>query len=124
MSATRKRSGAPNPPPTAKRPGSAAAERSASPFSDGSASPDFGEDAASPELSVAFANAVPPELVELVDVLPTIAELAGVALPSNETFDGVSLVPLLSGGSASWVKQAAFSQYPRRVLPKDPAELL
>jgi iduronate 2-sulfatase len=63
-------------------------------------------------------------LVELVDVLPTIAALAGVALPANETFDGASMVPLLKaalgGGTslaaAGWIdKAAAFSQYPRRV---------
>ena len=31
-------------------------------------------------------------LVELVDLLPSIAELAGVVLPADETFDGVSFV--------------------------------
>lgn len=84
-------------------------------------------------------------LVELVDVLPTIAALAGVPLPPNEAFDGVSMLPLLghalgpqppvvevadvdmgrtSVGSAfncggprceGSTKAAAFSQYPRRV---------
>ena len=66
-------------------------------------------------------------LVELVDILPTAAALAGVSLPPAETFDGVSLVPLLngsdsggggdSGGGSEWwaPKPAAFSQYPRRV---------
>jgi len=84
--------------------------------------------------------------VELVDVLPTIAELAGVPLPAGESFDGVSMVPLLSGGPPQppppppppspppsppplalplvppyhWApKTAAFTQYPRKV--KDPA---
>ena len=32
-------------------------------------------------------------LVELVDVYPTIAELAGVPVPSSEGIDGVSLAP-------------------------------
>jgi iduronate 2-sulfatase len=63
------------------------------------------------------------ELVELVDLLPTIAELASVSLPPDETFDGVSLVPLLTEGGrsmATWRdKPAAYSQYPRRVT--DPA---
>lgn len=59
-------------------------------------------------------------LVELVDLLPTIADLAGIPLPSNETFDGVSLVPLLQQ-TVSTVKDAAFSQYPRRV--KDPKRM-
>ena len=55
-------------------------------------------------------------LVELVDMMPTIAELAGVPLPTGETpLDGVSLVPLLSGGGGGTVvKDAAYSQYPRR----------
>jgi len=58
-------------------------------------------------------------LVELVDVLPTIAELAGIPLPPDETFDGVSLMPLLqpSGSLRPSVstKSAVFSQYPRKV---------
>ena len=87
-----------------------------------------------------------PALVELVDIAPTLAELAGAPLPSNESFDGVSLVPLLLGaaealgesGSAlvdekaaaatsarsaatTVVKNATFSQYPR--APQNPDEL-
>jgi iduronate 2-sulfatase len=53
-------------------------------------------------------------LVELVDILPTVAELAGISLPEGETFDGTSLVPLLVKEEAT-IKNAAFSQYPRRV---------
>lgn len=53
-------------------------------------------------------------LVELVDIMPTIAELAGLPLPANETFDGVSLVPLLRNPGGT-VKAATFSQYPRHV---------
>ena len=61
-------------------------------------------------------------LVELVDLAPTIAALAGLEMPTNETFDGTSLVPLLYATNASnrSVKDAAFSQYPRRV--RDPAK--
>lgn len=63
-------------------------------------------------------------LVELVDLYPTMAELAGLALPKGETLDGVSMVPLLrtrppaitDGATSAWQsKPAAFSQYPRRV---------
>eukprot|EP00932_Pfiesteria_piscicida_P012165 SRR837773.2349.p1 GENE.SRR837773.2349~~SRR837773.2349.p1 ORF type:complete len:403 (-),score=41.65 SRR837773.2349:22-1230(-) len=58
------------------------------------------------------------QLVELVDVMPTIADLAGLQLPTDETpFDGVSLVPLLAARSIN--KSAAFSQYPRRVADPD-----
>lgn len=53
-------------------------------------------------------------LVELVDMARTIAELAGIDLPAGETFDGASLVPMLKNPVVD-VKQAAFSQYPRRV---------
>jgi iduronate 2-sulfatase len=59
------------------------------------------------------------ELVELVDIMPTVAELADIPLPSSlgdklNPPEGVSIVPSLSGSS---VKSAAFSQYPRK--PKD-----
>ena len=49
-------------------------------------------------------------IVELVDVLPTIAALAGLTLPVNESFDGVSRVPLLLGDESD-DDAAAFSQY-------------
>ena len=49
-------------------------------------------------------------LVELVDVYPTLAELAGLPLPSH--LQGTSMVPLLNRPDQSW-KQAAFFQYPR-----------
>jgi len=58
---------------------------------------------------------------ELVDVMPTLAELAGIPTPSTKLGDrldpveGVSLVPALGGSEV--VKTAAFSQYPRK--PKD-----
>jgi len=55
-------------------------------------------------------------LVELVDLLPTIVELGGLTLPVGETpFDGLSLVPVLTKGGPTKVKDAAFSQYPRHV---------
>jgi len=59
-------------------------------------------------------------LVELVDVLPTIAELAGIPLPANETFDGLSLLPLLGDDLRDAARRgAAFSQYPRKVSDRD-----
>ena len=50
-------------------------------------------------------------LVELVDVYPTLCELAG--LPVSEDLEGRSAVPLLSDPGQPW-KQAAFSQFRRQ----------
>ncbi|TWT84290.1 Choline-sulfatase [Planctomycetes bacterium CA13] len=50
-------------------------------------------------------------LVELVDVYPTLCELAG--LPVSDHLEGRSIVPLLSEPDQTW-KQAAFSQFQRR----------
>ena len=51
------------------------------------------------------------QLIELIDVLPTLVELAQLSLPTNQTYDGVSLVPLLDGSADSTGKNASFSQY-------------
>jgi arylsulfatase A-like enzyme len=50
-------------------------------------------------------------LVELVDVYPTLCELAG--LPVSEHLEGRSMAPLLSNPEQRW-KQAAFSQFRRQ----------
>lgn len=49
-------------------------------------------------------------LVELVDVYPTLTELAGLPLPKD--LEGLSLAPLLAQPGQSW-KSAAFSQFLR-----------
>jgi len=52
-------------------------------------------------------------LVELVDIFPTLCELAGVALP--EHLEGHSFVPLLGDPTLAW-KKATFSQCPNPAL--------
>lgn len=52
-------------------------------------------------------------LVELVDMYPTLSELAGLGLP--EHLEGQSFVSLIENPDQSW-KKAAFSQYPNPAL--------
>ncbi len=55
-------------------------------------------------------------LVELVDVFPTLAELTSLPIPAQ--LQGKSLKPLLEDSNLS-VKDAAFSQFPRKHEGKD-----
>lgn len=50
-------------------------------------------------------------IAELVDVYPTLAELAG--LPAPPDLEGTSLASYFDNPSQESVKQAAFSQFPR-----------
>jgi len=52
-------------------------------------------------------------LVELVDIYPTLCELAGIDLPKH--LDGQSFAPLLNNPDQAW-KEAVFSQFPTPAL--------
>ena len=52
-------------------------------------------------------------LVELIDIYPTLCELAKIPLPGH--LEGQSFVPLLDAPNRSW-KAAAFSQFPNPAL--------
>eukprot|EP01050_Picozoa_sp_SAG11_P025878 SAG11_NODE_5997_length_1414_cov_1.286692_1_plen_175_part_00 len=59
-------------------------------------------------------------LAELVDVYPSMIDLAGLMPPTGETLDGVSLRSALTG-STTGLKAYALSQYPR--CPADTANV-
>ncbi|MEE9492478.1 MAG: sulfatase-like hydrolase/transferase [Gammaproteobacteria bacterium] len=69
-------------------------------------------------------NSTRPQLVELVDLYPTIVELAGIPAPldkgDTEYLEGQSLVPLLADDAdlLAW-KQYAFSQFEVRAALND-----
>jgi len=64
-----------------------------------------------PDMKTRGANS--DALVELVDIFPTLCDLAGVTKPSH--LEGHSFVPLLDEPGKTW-KLAAFSQYPNPAL--------
>ena len=55
-----------------------------------------------------------PGLMSTMDILPTLAELAGSNVPSDRTLDGKSQVPLLTGGGPS--RREVVHYYRRREL--------
>lgn len=60
-------------------------------------------------------------IVELVDLYPTLTDLAG--LPTPRGVDGVSLMPLLARPGRSW-KNTAFSQFPRPWMYKNTPQVM
>ncbi|WP_075344064.1 sulfatase [Tenacibaculum agarivorans] len=66
-----------------------------------------------PEMSTQIRGKKTDALVELVDMYPTLAELAGLPLPKH--LEGQSFKPLLDQPTKQW-KTAAFSQFPSPAL--------
>lgn len=60
-------------------------------------------------------------LVELVDIYPTLVELAG--LPTPEDLQGISMVPVIVNPERNW-KKGVFSQFPRPWMYKDKPEVM
>ncbi|MFB2119980.1 sulfatase [Parapedobacter sp. 2B3] len=60
-------------------------------------------------------------LVELVDIYPTLLELAGLPIPDD--LDGTSMAPLIAEPGRDW-KKAAFSQFPRPWMYKAKPEVM
>lgn len=52
-----------------------------------------------------------------IDLLPTLLELCGIAPPEDVTFDGRSLVPLLTGDDSDWPERTIFLQNQRVLDP-------
>jgi iduronate 2-sulfatase len=65
-----------------------------------------------PWLGAAAAGVKRDTPVELIDVMPTILELAGVPLPAGESLDGQSLASLMAGGPPP-PRNYSLSVYPR-----------
>jgi N-acetylglucosamine-6-sulfatase len=65
---------------------------------------------------VARAGSTPPQLVQVIDLAPTILALAGVAdtVPRH----GASLVPLLDGSAVPWRESVLLEYYSDRVFPR------
>jgi arylsulfatase A-like enzyme len=52
-----------------------------------------------------------PQIAGAIDLLPTLAELAGVPHGEGKPLDGVSLVPLLRGDGKPWPERLLFSHW-------------
>lgn len=56
-----------------------------------------------------------------IDVLPTLAELCGISLPSNLNLDGKSLAPLLKNKNAEWESRPIFTIHSEGEMRMKPA---
>lgn len=58
-----------------------------------------------------------PQLTAHIDIMPTVIDACGVALPKNLKIDGRSMMPLLEGKGASWQPRTMFFQWHRGERP-------
>ena len=56
-----------------------------------------------------------PQISAGIDLLPTLADLAGIPVASTKPLDGVSLAPLLTGSAEAWPERMIFSHWKGRV---------
>ncbi len=56
-----------------------------------------------------------PQIAGAIDILPTLADLAGIEVQSEKPLDGMSLKPLLLGKSDSWPDRMILSHWNRKV---------
>jgi arylsulfatase A-like enzyme len=56
-----------------------------------------------------------PQIAAAIDLLPTLAALAGVPVGSTKPLDGRSLAPLLTGAPGQWPDRIIFSHWNKRI---------
>jgi arylsulfatase A-like enzyme len=56
-----------------------------------------------------------PQIASAIDLLPTLADMAGVRIVSVKPLDGESLKPLLMGEAAEWRDRMIFSEWNKKV---------
>ena len=71
-----------------------------------------------------------PQISGAIDLMPTLASLAGVPIKATKPLDGVNMSPLLTGSPADWPDRMIFSLQARRISVRtqqyrlDPAGML
>lgn len=55
------------------------------------------------------------QIAAVIDLLPTLADMAGIQIVSKKRLDGISVKPLLMGSSESWKDRMIFSHWRGRV---------
>lgn len=61
-----------------------------------------------------------PHIAGAIDLLPTLADLAGIRVIGAKPLDGVSLKPLLLGTTTDWPERMIFSHWNRKVSVRTP----